>query len=98
MAFVEDMSVFFPKDGVGVVSIAFGGTQVNGYIDAPQAAGSPFGLSVADTEYTLTFPANAFRPMPETADSLKANGVAYKVKSVTPVDDGAVVEVKVKKA
>jgi len=87
--------VFFADFGVSVV---FGSQPaVKGNFDAPGKDGV-FGdsASVSDQEYRLEVAGVALDPFPAVGDVLTVDGQRYKVRSATPLDDGATVELKLR--
>lgn len=78
--------------------IAFGGQpSVKGNLDAPSKDGV-FGMSkVSDVEYSLELAAVAFNPFPASGDTVYVGAVAYKVRCADPMDDGAIVSLKLRK-
>ncbi len=77
--------------------VTFGAQTVNGNFDAP-AKDAVFGQSkVSDLEYRLEVAAVALSPFPATGDDLYVDGVAYRVRNVDPVDDGAIVALQLRK-
>lgn len=85
--------VFFADFGQPVV---FNGVTAFGNFDAP-AKDATFGkVDVADTEYCLVMALGAFAPMPKVASRLTVAGVPYQVRSVLPVDDGMLLEYKLR--
>lgn len=86
--------VFFADFGVPVV---FGKKTAFGNLDAP-SKDSAFGdASVSGVEYRLEMAAVAFSPMPDVDALLTVGGVRYKVRSSDPMDDGAVVELRLRR-
>jgi hypothetical protein len=80
----------FTKDFGRVVS--YGGQTVKGNFDAP-AKDAGFGnAKVSDVDYRLELPQVALAPFPTVGDAVTVDGVAYKVRSADPMDDGAIVE------
>lgn len=90
--------VFF-SDFADVVT--FGGRSVNGNVDGGAKDGVFSGVSVSDIEYRVEITADAFSPMPMSKDRLTIDtgryAGAYAVRCVDPLDDGATVEVKLRK-
>lgn len=90
--------VFFADFGDTVV---FGGASTKGNVDGPAADAMFDHSTVGDINYRVEMAANAFSPMPISKDRLTiATGRyvgAYAVRSVDPLDDGATVEVKLRK-
>lgn len=87
---------FFADFGVSVV---FGSQPaVKGNLDAPGKDGV-FGeaTSVSDQDYRLEVARVAFTPFPSADDLLTVDGQRYKVRSASPLDDGATVELKLRK-
>ena len=89
-----DMAVFFSDFGVPV---AFGSQSARGLFDAPGKDAIFDRTSVSDTEYRLELAASAFIPFPDVKARLTVNGSAFAVNSATPLDDGATVELKLRK-
>jgi hypothetical protein len=87
--------VFFSDFAVPVV---FGEQAARGNFDAP-GKDSIFGdtTSVSNNEYRVEMAATAFSPFPEVDDVLTVNGQRYKIRAISPLDDGATVEVKLKR-
>jgi len=89
--------VFFADFGVSVV---FGSQPaVKGNFDAP-GKDSQFGtegLAVSNEDYRLEISAVAFAPFPGVRDLLMIDGQRYQIRSTSALDDGATVEVKLRK-
>jgi hypothetical protein len=78
--------------------VQFGIQTCKGNFDAP-GKDAMFGtnVSVSDTDYRLEVSYVAFSPMPDAKARLTVDGVAYQVTSSTPLDDGKVIELKMRK-
>jgi len=87
--------VFFADFGSTVV---YGEQTAKGNFDAP-GKDSTFGdaESVSNQDYRLEVAAVAFDPFPGVGDLLTVAGLRYKVRASTPMDEGAVVELKLRK-
>lgn len=90
----SDLGVFFADFGVPVV---FGGVTAQGIFDAPGKDAIFDRTAVSDVDYALTLPAAAFSPMPKSGSRLTVSGVAYQVRSSNPLDDGALVDLRLRK-
>ena len=86
--------VFF--NAFGVLVTFSGQTQKCNKDEASQDA--VFGeASVSDVRFTLLMGKNTFTPMPLPGQPIVVDGVAYKVKSSGPADDGSLIELRLKK-
>lgn len=86
--------VFF-KDWNRVV---FGDSSAFGIMDAP---GKDFGMAagkVSNVEPVLKLSAVAFAVMPKSKDAIAVDGTNYTVQSSSPIDDGAMVEIRLRVA
>ena len=89
----SDVPAFFRDFGVPV---EFGGVTAPGIADFP-GADSVFGdAKVSGIAGVVKLNAKAFAPMPKSGDRLTVDGRQYAVRAVNPLDDGALVEVKLK--
>lgn len=86
--------VFFADFGLPVV---FGTQTAMGNLDSPGKDSMFDSASVSNTEYRLEVAAVAFDPLPDTGDSISVGTVSYKVRSATPLDDGAIIELMLRK-
>ncbi len=77
--------------------VAFNGVTVLGNFDAPGKDAMFDRSNVLDVDYTVLIAGNAFSPMPTTGSRITVAGVRYEVREPTPVDDGALVELKLRK-
>lgn len=96
-----DLRVFFRDFGVPVVfngvSTYSDGEVIKGNLDAPGKDAMFDRASVSNVEYRLELPANAFTPFPASTQAISVDGAQYKVQSSEPLDDGALVELKLRK-
>jgi hypothetical protein len=77
--------------------ITFGSQSIKGNFDAPGKDGA-FGMSkVSDTDYRIELAAVSLNPFPVATDTVYVDGVAYKVRCVDPMDDGAIVGLGLRK-
>jgi hypothetical protein len=83
MAFVENLSVFFEDFGVTVVA---GALTTLAIFDMPDE--NVLGDRVQSTEYTIVFPTGALGTL-EYGSAVTVSGVAYKVRQVHQIEDGA---------
>lgn len=83
------------------VSVFFGAQSTKGNLDAPGKDAIFDRASVSDSEYRLELAAVSLNPFPAVKDTLNLMGGqyggAYKVSSVNPIDDGAIVEIKMRR-
>lgn len=77
--------------------ITFNGVTVKGNFDAPGKDAIFDRTNALDIEYCVLIAANAFTPMPTTSNRLTVAGIRYEVREPNPVDDGAIVELKLRK-
>lgn len=77
--------------------VTFNGARVKGNFDAPGKDAMFDRTSVSDTDYTLMLAAGCFSPMPDTTARLTVAGAAYQVVSASSMDDGLLVELKLRK-
>ncbi|HTV07802.1 MAG TPA: hypothetical protein VMD97_02000 [Candidatus Aquilonibacter sp.] len=89
----NDTAVFFADWNC----IAFAGNSAFCIFDAPGKDAEFDHLSVSNTELTALLSAVAFNPMPKPKDQVAVDGVNYAVQSSSPVQDGAMVELKMRK-
>lgn len=54
-------------------------------------------VSVSNVDYTAMLSAISLNPMPKPKDQVTVDGVNYAVQSSSPADDGATVELKLRK-
>lgn len=90
--------VFFADFGD---TITCGDRSVKGVVEAPGKDGIFDKASVSDAEYRVMVAANAFDPAPKPKDCVTVEDGRfandYIVRSVDPVDDGALVEIRLRK-
>jgi hypothetical protein len=89
MAFTEDLSVFFDLQGFGVPVVHEGVTGV-GILDMPSEMLAD-GV-VLSTDYKLTVRSAVFNEF-LSGDTVTVDGVSYKVRNPSLVDDGKITEV-----
>ena len=94
----NDLGVFF-SDFADTVT--FGQQTAQGNVDGPSKDGVFDKLSVSDQEYRVELSAAAFSPMPVPKQTLAITtgrfAGNYTVRSVDPLDDGATVEIKLRR-
>lgn len=94
----SDLGVFF-TDFADTVS--FGAQTVKGNIDAPSKDAMFDRASVSDIEYSLKVSAVTFNPWPVVKSTLTVMtgryAGNYNVREVNPLDDGAIVELKLRR-
>ena len=90
-----DLGIFFGGFGSTIVF----GTQpsAKGNLDSPGKDSVFDHNAVSNTDYRLELPWNAFSPMPTVKDRLTVDGVAFAVAFPNPLDDGKIVELKLRK-
>ena len=93
MAFTEDLSVFFDLEGFGVPVVHEGITGV-GILDMPSEMLAD-GV-VLSTDYKLTVRTGVFNES-LSGDTLTVDGVSYKVRNPSMMDDGKITEVMLMK-
>jgi hypothetical protein len=93
MAFTEDLSVFFDLEGFGVPVVHEGITGV-GILDTPSEVLAD-GV-VLSTDYKLTVRTGVFNEF-LSGDTLTVDGVSYKVRNPSMMDDGKITEVMLMK-
>ena len=91
MALTENLDAFTADFGVTVTD---GTTVTTGILDAPGEVLA--GGQIISTDYQLTIKAGVY-PALKYDDPLTIGGVPYTVRSVTPLDDGAMVTVSLAK-
>jgi len=94
MAFTEDLSVFFDLEGFGVPVVHEGITGA-GILDMPSEMLAD-GV-VLSTDYKLTVRTGVFNEF-LSGDTLTVDGVSYKVRNPSMMDDGKITEVMLMKA
>lgn len=77
--------------------IVFGAKSAFCILDSPGKDAIFDRASVSNTEYTVLLPAVAFNPMPKPKDAVAVDGVDYAVQTSSPVSDGAMVELTLRK-
>ena len=77
--------------------IVFGNDSAFCILDAAGKDSAFDHVSVSNTDYTVMLSAIAFNPMPKAKDQVAVDGVSYAVQSSSLVDDGAMVELKLRK-
>lgn len=94
MAFGDsDLAVFFSVTGDPVV---FGSQSTRGHLDAPGAGGMVVDMDVEDDDYSLELARGCLNPMPSSQSLLVVGGRDFKVRSLKPLDDGAIIRYKLK--
>lgn len=86
--------VFFKDFGAPVV---FNGATTFGNFDAPGKDAIFDHVNVLDTDFVLMIAVNAFNPAPTTGSRLTVNGIGYQVREPNPVDDGELLELKLRR-
>lgn len=93
----SDIAIFF-SDFADTVT--FGAQTAQGNVDGAAKDGVFDKISVSDAEYRVTLPAAVFASMPKPKDVLAITtgrfAGSYVVRSVDPLDDGALVEIKLR--
>lgn len=93
MAFDENLSVFL-SDAEFSVPVSAGGASGQGILDMPSEIIAD-GV-VLTTDYKLTCEASKFGSLLH-GDSITVNSIAYKVRNVALIDDGAFCEIMMQK-
>lgn len=93
MAFDEDLSVFLSEDEFSV-SVAAGAASGQGILDMPSEIIAD-GV-VLTTDYKLTCEASKFGSLLH-GDAITVNAIAYTVRNVALIDDGAFCEIMMQK-
>ena len=81
--------------------IMFGAQSTKGNIDAPSKDAMFGRTGVSDVDYSAEVGAGAFNPFPASKSTLTVTtgryAGSYEVRAVCPVDDGAIVELKMRR-
>lgn len=93
MAFDENLSVFLSADEFSVPVVA-GGVSGQGILDMPSEIIAD-GV-VLTTDYKVTCEASKFGSLVH-GDAITVNSVAYSVRNVSLIDDGAFCEIMMQK-
>ena len=93
MAFDEDLSVFLCEDEFSV-SVVAGAVSGQGILDMPSEIIAD-GV-VLTTDYQLTCEASKFGSLLH-GDAITVNTIAYTVRNVALIDDGAFCEIMIQK-
>ena len=92
-----DMAILFSDFAE---TVTFGGVTAKAIVDGPSKDGIFDKVSVSDAEYKLTLPADAFTPQPKPKDAISVvtgrYAGSYFVRCVDPLEDGAIVEIKLR--
>ncbi len=90
--------VFFSDFGD---DLRFGSQAARGLVDGPGLDAAFGGPGVSDTEYAVTVADTAFNPAPKPQDNMaivtgRYSG-KYAVRSCSPLDDGGLIRIKLRK-